>query len=127
MSRPTLTETMLEIAEVLAKRGTCMKKKVGCVVTDAYGNILSTGYNGQPRGKAHCDPVNPCPAYFDGNLSCSAIHAEVNALIRCDPNQARTIYITEEPCQKCLMLIKNTNISTVVYKDINDNTMSFLV
>jgi len=114
--RPTIDETMLEIANVLAKRGTCLKKTVGCVVTDSNGIILSTGYNGQPRGDVHCAPLTPCPAYLDATLSCKAIHAEVNALMRCpDIEKAAVIYITEAPCEKCLLMIKNTTIRTIVY------------
>jgi dCMP deaminase len=106
---------MLKIAFALSERGTCAKKQVGCVIVDKYGNILSSGYNGQPRGAEHCAPVTPCPAYLDANLSCQAIHAEVNALMRCpDPEKARVIYITEAPCQKCSMLIANTAIKHVI-------------
>lgn len=115
--RPTIDETMLEIAFVLAERGTCCKKQVGAVVTDKHGIILSTGYNGQPRGDVHCEPLTPCPAYLDANLSCKAIHAEVNALLRCpDIERADTIYITEAPCEKCWLLIKNTNIRRLVFQ-----------
>src|SRR3954463_16309245 len=52
--RPTLTETMMSIASTLSLRSTCMRGHVGCVVTDADGFILSTGYNGAPRGMPHC-------------------------------------------------------------------------
>jgi dCMP deaminase len=107
---------MMEIAHVLAKRGTCAKKQVGCVITDASGIILSTGYNGQPRGHMHCDIMFPCEAYLDANLSCKAIHAETNALLRCpDLEKARRIYITEAPCEKCRMLIENTGIQEIFY------------
>lgn len=115
--RPTIDETMLEIAEVLSHRGTCAKKQVGCVVIDANGIILSTGYNGQPRGARHCDVMFPCEAYLDASLSCQAIHAETNALIRCDVTKADTIYITEAPCMKCRLLIENTSIRRIVYRD----------
>lgn len=114
--RPTLDQTMLDIAIVLSARGTCEKKKVGCVLVDTHGNIIATGYNGQPRGKPHCNPVHPCPALLDANLSCSAIHAEMNALIRCaQPEAIRTAYITEAPCEKCLMALSNTSCKMIVY------------
>jgi len=120
--RPTIDETMLEIAQVLAKRGTCMKKQVGAVITDEYGNILSTGYNGQPRGDMHCEPLTPCPAYLDANLSCKAIHAETNALLRCpDIEKAVVIYITEAPCEKCRLMIRNTGIELIIYLDTFGN------
>lgn len=114
--RPSIDETMIQIAQTLALRGTCAKKRVGAVVTDANGIILSTGYNGQPRGHRHCDIMFPCEAYLDANLSCKAIHAETNALLRCpDLEKARNIYITEAPCEKCRMLIENTGIQRIHY------------
>jgi len=112
---------MMAIALNLAQRGTCAKKQVGCVLVDTYGNILATGYNGQPRGKPHCDMVNPCEAYLDGTLSCQAIHAEMNALLRCaDVERIYTAYITEVPCVKCMLLLQNTACRQVVWDDDGD-------
>lgn len=112
-----LDQTMIAIALCLAARGTCLKKSVGCVLVDTYGNIIATGYNGQPRGKPHCDPLYPCPAYLDANLSCKAIHAEMNAIARChDVEKIYTAYITEEPCEKCYMMLQNTACKKVMYK-----------
>ena len=114
--RPTINDVMMAIAELLARRGTCAKKQVGCVITDANGIILSTGYNGQPRGWRHCDVMFPCEAYLDANLSCKAIHAETNALLRCpDLDKAHNIYITEAPCEKCRMLIENSGIHNLYF------------
>lgn len=111
---------MLNIAVVLSARGTCEKKKVGCVLVDSLGNIIATGYNGQPRGKPHCTSLYPCPAFLDANLSCSAIHAEMNALVRCDkPDQIRAAYITEAPCAKCKMMLQNTSCKEIYYLDEN--------
>lgn len=116
--RPGLDQTMLDVAVVMSARGTCEKKHVGCVLVDTFGNILATGYNGQPRGAPHCDRVHPCPAFLDGNLSCSAIHAEINALIRCpDPEKIHTAYVTEKPCDKCLLALKNTACKQVMFDD----------
>ena len=118
MARPTLEASMLSIANILALRGTCRKKQVGCVLVDTFGNIIATGYNGQPRGQPHCDIINPCPAYLDANLSCSAIHAEMNALIRCqDVEKIYTAYVTEEPCSKCMLLLKNTGCKQIIFID----------
>jgi dCMP deaminase len=118
---------MLEIAQTLAKRGTCLKRKVGCVITDFNGNILSTGYNGQPKGHLHCDEYSPCPAFVDTALSCSAIHAEVNALVKCpDITKAHAIYITEKPCEKCMMLIENTKIAKIVIAGVPEDGVTQL-
>jgi dCMP deaminase len=116
--RPSINETMLEIAHVWSKRATCAKRQVGAVIVDATGHVLSSGYNGQPRGYTHCTPDSPCPAYHNADLSCVAIHAEINALIRCpDVNKAFAIYITTKPCDKCMLAIKNTAIELVFYPD----------
>lgn len=53
--RPSKDRTFLEIASALAKRGTCIRKQVGCVLVDELGQILSTGYNGVARGLPHCN------------------------------------------------------------------------
>ena len=114
--RPSIDETMISIASVLSKRGTCLKRRVGCVITDSHGNILSTGYNGQPRGMPHCDSYSPCLAYADTTLSCKAVHAEMNAIARCpDIDKINTVYITEACCEKCLMVIQNTSTKRIVY------------
>jgi dCMP deaminase len=126
VARPTLEQVMLDIAVVLSARGTCAKKKVGCVLVDTHGNILATGYNGQPRGRPHCSPIHPCPAFMDGNLSCVAIHAEMNALIRCTaPESIYTAYVTEAPCDKCRLALSNTSCRQIIC--LNDNGISEMV
>lgn len=55
--RPSKDKTFLENALTLAKRGTCIRKQVGCVLVDELGQILSTGYNGVARGLPHCNQV----------------------------------------------------------------------
>src|SRR5262245_39369087 len=114
--RPTIDDTMLEIAETLSKRATCMFRHVGCVLTDERNIILSTGYNGQAMGMTHCTDLFPCDAYRDKSKSCSAIHAELNAIMRCPRvNDIRNAYITEMPCLKCALALANTYCSRVVY------------
>lgn len=53
--RPSKDKTFLDIASTLAKRGTCIRKQVGCVLVDELGQTLSTGYNGVARGLPHCN------------------------------------------------------------------------
>lgn len=54
MTRPTLDEWGLRLALVVASRGTCGLRRVGCVLLDGVGHVLSTGYNGAPAGEPHC-------------------------------------------------------------------------
>ena len=117
--RPAIGTTMLRIASLLAQRATCAKLQVGCVLTDESGRILSTGYNGVPRGCPHCIDV-PCaganaPAGAD---LCEAVHAEQNALLKCkDPDKIDTCYVTHFPCMRCVKQLMNTSCKRVIYFD----------
>ncbi|GAF81148.1 unnamed protein product, partial [marine sediment metagenome] len=53
MSRPTWDEYFVEITELVSKRSTCLRRKVGAVIVQDK-RILTTGYNGAPRGLPHC-------------------------------------------------------------------------
>lgn len=119
--RPSLDEVMLAIACLLSTRATCRKRKVGCVLVDRRGRILSTGYNGVPAGLPHCTDM-PCgganmPA---GSDTCEAVHAELNALTDChDPSQIATCYTSTFPCNNCMKTLMNTNCQRIVY--LNDH------
>lgn len=65
MGRPPKAETWLAVASAIAKQSTCLRRQVGCVLTDARGHVLSTGYNGVASGMLHC---NDSKVVFDGNL-----------------------------------------------------------
>lgn len=112
---------MMEIAGVTGKRSTCVRRSVGAVITDSKNHILSTGYNGVPRGAEHCTKIacsgvgHPSGTALD---LCSAIHAEVNAICHCaDLKSAHNIYVTTSPCMSCMKMIASTNIRQVFYKE----------
>lgn len=117
--RPTKEETFLKIAQVIAERGTCIRRKVGCVIVNSLGHILSTGYNGVARGLSHCSD-SPCagagaPSGEKLDL-CEAIHAEQNALLQCGDTQAiETCYTTVSPCLHCIKLLMNTSCKQIVF------------
>jgi dCMP deaminase len=106
---------MMQIALTLAKRGTCLKKKVGAVALDKDNRLISGAYNGAPKGWTHCDEITPCLAFSDPGISCSALHAEQNLLLHCNPKDIATVYVTEEPCHKCRMLLHNVGNIRIVY------------
>lgn len=109
----------MELAEVIAKRANCLRRSVGCVIVDRFGYILSTGYNGTPKGFPHCDELNCSNNATTGSDldSCNALHAEQNAIARLEaPLRAHTMYCTTEPCVSCLKLILATSIQRVVFK-----------
>lgn len=121
MSRISRDELGLELAAVWAKRATCARRKVGCVLVDADGHELSTGYNGPASGQAHCTET-PCPGVAfksgEGLDSCEAIHAEQNAIAFCpDPRRVHTCYTTVSPCVSCLKLLLNTSCRRLVFAE----------
>jgi dCMP deaminase len=121
MSRATLDETGLAIAAAWARRGTCGRRQVGCLLMDADGYPISSGYNGPASGQAHCD-IFPCAgrnAPSGKNLqACEAIHAEINALLRCpDVRLIHTCYVTHSPCLDCVKALLNTGCLRIVFSE----------
>ena len=86
---------------------------VGAVIVKDK-RIKGTGYNGSPPGLAHCEDVG----YLMIDNHCRrTIHAEVNAITECSPEErkAATIYITAQPCMECSKLIIASGITRVVF------------
>jgi len=118
--RMTREEWALRIAEVVAMRATCVRRRVGCVLTDKHGRILATGYNGVATGLPHCTEGHPCKganAKTGEDLdNCEAIHAEQNALLQCqDTQRIHTCYVTVSPCITCTKLLLNTSCRRIVF------------
>ena len=85
-SRVSKIDTYLNCAEVFAYRSTCLKRKYGAVIVKD-DVVISTGYNGSPRGMDNCCDIGRCPRIEqnmhqgEGYGICRAIHAEMNALL----------------------------------------------
>ena len=114
-ARPSWDEYFLEIAKVVAKRSTCDRANVGAVIAKNKV-ILSTGYNGAPRGLAHCDDVGH--EMVDGHCIRTA-HAETNAIAQAAKNgtpiEGASIYLTISPCYDCFKMMVNAGIKEVIY------------
>lgn len=121
--RPTWDQYFMEIASLVAKRSTCLRRQVGAVlVRDKH--ILATGYNGAPTGLEHCIDVG-CLREQLGIPSgkqheiCRGIHAEQNAIIQAAlhgvSTAGGTIYCTHQPCILCAKMIINAGIERVVF------------
>ncbi len=120
-NRLTELEYFLGIAKVVALRGTCARRQVGCVLVNPQGHIIATGYNGVPKGMAHCIDVH-CPGALEKsgvNLdACCAVHAEINALIQCrDTNDIAWVVTTCSPCVQCTKALCNTSASTLIFEE----------
>lgn len=114
-NRPSWDEYFLEIAKVVAKRSTCDRSHVGAVIAKNKV-ILSTGYNGAPRGLPHCDDIGH--EIVDGHCIRTA-HAEANAIAQAAKNGASiegaSLYLTISPCYDCFKMIVNAGIKEVIY------------
>lgn len=107
----------LELLKLVAQRSTCGRRAVGAIFVDERGQILSTGYNGVPRGYPHCDTV-PCDGRFDrpGDSSrCASVHAEVNVVLQCHRmDLVHTLYVSCTPCYTCSKMLCNTGLKRIV-------------
>jgi dCMP deaminase len=113
--RLSFDQIWLEVAKTVAKRGTCPRLKVGAVIVDSSNQIISTGFNGAPRGLAHCTEVG-CLIDDSGRCKRTA-HAEANALIQAGRSRTYggTLYSTHFPCSECANLIIQAGIYRLVY------------
>lgn len=114
--RPSWDEYFLRMAETVATRSTCPKRKVGAVIVDAERIVVATGYNGSPSGLPHCT-TDGC--IIEAGKCVRTIHAEVNALVHGEPRGMRggTAYCTTLPCWSCFKALLGAGISRVVYVD----------
>lgn len=124
MSRPSWHKYFMDIAELVATRSTCLRRKVGAVAVKNK-KIISTGYNGAPSGVTHCekrgcmrDELN-IPSGQRHEL-CWAVHAEANivaqAAMHGDCLEGATVYVTTQPCVLCIKLMISAGVDKVIYK-----------
>ena len=122
--RPDWDEYFMGIARVVASRSNCVKRKVAAVVTRDK-RIISTGYNGTPRGTKNCNEGG-CPRCNDlapGGTrldECLCSHAEENAITQSAYHgvslKGGTVYTTFSPCLQCTKMIINAGLGEVVYQ-----------
>lgn len=113
--RPGWDEYFMQIARTVATRATCPRLSVGCVLVREH-RILTTGYNGAPRGVAHCTEAG-CMLVND---HCArATHAEANAIVQGalhGVSLAGSIaYCTHQPCVNCSKLLISAGVQKIVY------------
>lgn len=137
MARISKDEYYLGIARAVSKRSTCLKRHYGCVIVK-NGEVISTGYNGNPRGRENCCDRGTCnrmmKPHNSGDYSdCYSVHAEQNAMLSAARKDmiGSTLYLVCEeciddkyidvpycePCPICKRMICNAGISRVVCPD----------
>jgi len=136
-SRPSWDEYFMSIAKVVAMRGNCMKRKVAAIIVKDR-RVVSTGYNGTPRGAKNCNEggcprcngMAPSGTALDECLCC---HGEENAITQAAYHgtslKGATLYTTYAPCLLCTKMIINSGIAEVVYNQdypLNERALSLL-
>jgi dCMP deaminase len=120
--RPDWKTYFMEIAELVATRSTCIRRKVGALIVKD-NRILTTGYNGTPTGIRHCldrgclrDELN-IPSGQRHEL-CRGMHAEQNAIVQAASHgvsiESGEIYCTNQPCIICAKMIINAGLKKVI-------------
>lgn len=133
MNRPEKDLYYLSIARAVAERSTCLRRKYGAVIVK-NDEIISTGYNGAPRGEVNCCDLGVCAREEAGiphgerYEMCRSVHAEMNAIISASRNEmsGARLYLagfdcyseewlqSPKPCTICARLIRNAGIEAVI-------------
>lgn len=109
----------MEIARVVAQRGTCPRLCVGAVLVRDGKIIVSHGYNGAPSGQPHCTDIG---CLMNGTSCIRTDHAEFNALRKyvellshCWDNRL-SLYVTHSPCEACANYIVEARVASVYFE-----------
>lgn len=143
MERVSKINYYLDIAQTVSERGTCLRLHYGAIIVN-NDVILSTGYNGAPRGRKNCCDLGWCMReklnipHGERYELCRSLHAEANAIIAASREQMldSTLYMTcvnpadfslvagTSSCAMCRRMIINAGISTVIIRETkNDYTV----
>lgn len=131
--RPTWDEYFMEIVFLIARRSTCLRRRVGAVIV-RENRILATGYNGVPSGIQHCSEAGGClreklriPSGERHEL-CRGLHAEQNAIIQAafhgSTIKGGILYCTTHPCIVCSKMIINAGITRILYAEGYSDNLS---
>lgn len=125
MERPSWEEYFMEIACLVARRSTCLRRQVGAVMVKGK-NILATGYNGTPSGITHCEQAGCLRQQLnvpsgERHELCRGLHAEQNAIIQAAKHGINiadaTLYCTNSPCIICSKMLINAGIQRIIYRE----------
>ena len=135
MTRTDKINYYLDIAETVAERGTCLRRNFGAIIV-CNDEIVSTGYNGTPRGRANCMDLGVCIREKLGIPRgeryeiCRSVHAEANAIISASRKEmlGATLYLAGKDaktgeyvenassCSMCKRQIINAGITQVIIR-----------
>ncbi len=123
--RPGWDDYFMKIAEDVATRATCIRRRVGAVIVkDKW--IISTGYNGVPTKITHCTEETCLRTKYnvpsgERHELCRGLHAEQNAIIQAALHgvsiNGAVIYVTTQPCSICTKMLINSGIKKFIYRE----------
>lgn len=137
MQRPDWDEYFMKLAKVASLRSNCIKRKVAAIIVRDK-RVISTGYNGTPRGTRNCyeGGCPRCNSLADSGTKldeCLCSHGEENAITQAAYHgvsvKDSTLYTTFAPCLMCTKMIINAGIREVVYNEdypLNDTSFALL-
>ncbi|KAG1795742.1 dCMP deaminase [Suillus plorans] len=119
--RPQWDTYFMTLADLASQRSNCMKRRVGAILV-RENRIVSTGYNGTPRGVKNCNDGRGCGhcnrTSATNGTECLCLHAEENALLEAGRDRVganATMYCNTCPCLKCTIKIIQSGVKRVVY------------
>ena len=95
MNRPPRDDWAMELARTTAKQATCLRRSVGCVLLDARGHVLSTGYNGVASGRPHCNEFSVNGFVLDARVD---VRTATELMLRHMPH-VRTEQVDTDSCR----------------------------
>lgn len=125
LQRPSWDQYFIDIARLVSKRSTCLRRKVGAIIVKDR-RILATGYNGTPSKIKHCSETSCIREKLripsgERHELCRGLHAEQNVLLQAAlygiSVKNSVLYCTNQPCVICAKMLINAGIDEVVISD----------
>ena len=146
MERVSKINYYLDIAETVSERSTCLRRRFGAIIVK-NDVIVSTGYNGAPRGRKNCNDLQYCARDKMGiprgerYEMCRSVHAEANAMIAADRDRmiGSTLYMCcTDPktgevmpntcsCMMCKRMVINAGVERVIVREDKENFTEYPV
>jgi dCMP deaminase len=132
IERPSWDEYFMAIANMVRQRSTCLRRQVGAIIVKDK-RILTTGYNGAPKGMKHCSELGCLRDEGDvppgqKHELCRGIHAEQNAIVQAAAFgvtiDGSTLYCTHLPCVLCTKMLINAGIRRIVAREAYPDNLS---
>lgn len=130
--RPNVDTYFMRVARLVAMRSTCLRRQVGAVLVKDK-RILATGYNGAPKGLAHCENIGCLRAKLNVTQGerhelCRGLHAEQNAIIQAAifgmSIKHSILYSTHFPCSVCTKMLINADVKDIIYDEYYPDELS---